>query len=142
MTAIVTANEAQHGYGLVFRRRVGDSIVIDGPARVHFLQGSYECLIVHQGDIEEVYLAGQAIDLPGPALIYWSRGGGRIGIKAPRSTRALRGELLGGVFDEDPLVAALAHIGDMPGDGAVRAITSRKTITHVTRTEEGLKWRQ
>ena len=131
-----------HGYGLVLRRRLGDCLVMDGPSRVHFLQGNCQCLIVHQTDcVEEVTVTGQSIDLPGPALIYWISGGGRIGVQAPRSTRALRGELLGGAFVESPLVAALAHRGNMPSGGPVMAITARKAVTHVQRSDEGLTWR-
>ena len=132
-----------HGYGLVLRRRIGDCLVMDGPSRVHFLQGDCECLIVHQSDtVAEVNVCGQSIDLPGPALIFWIRGGGRVGVQAPKSTRALRGELLGGVFDESPLVAALAHSGRMASDDPVMAITTRKSITHLRRSDEGLSWRQ
>lgn len=132
-----------HGYGLVLRRRLGDCLVMDGPARVHFLQGDCECLIVHQTELDvELVIDGQSIDLPGPALVYWIRGSGRVGIQAPRTTRALRGELLGGLFAEDPLVAALAHRGMLASGSPLMAITTRKSISHLRRSDEGLTWRQ
>ncbi len=141
METTISAGRRARGYGLVLRRRQGDCLVIDGPARVHFLQGNCECLVVHQGMIDEVSVTGQSIDLPGPSLIYWMSGSGRVGIDADRTVRALRGELLGGTFDEDPLVAALANRGRLISDGPVAAITTRKSITHVRRSDEGLSWR-
>jgi sRNA-binding carbon storage regulator CsrA len=143
MMSTILKSTKSEGYGMVMRRRRGECMVIDGPSRCHFLQGVYDCLIVHHGDVDQVLVTGESIDLPAAALIYWFTGSGRIGIRAPRSIRVLRGELLGGLFAEDPLAAALAatNVKD-DGDGPIKALTQRVSITQVTRSEWGIQWRR
>ncbi len=131
-------SERRVTYGLILRRKAGQCLVMDGPSRLFFLHGECEALVIQQSEPSQPKNVGttdNSIEISGPAIVVFIAGGGRVGIKAPRSTRALRGELLQGLFAENPLLAALACRHGLVGTPTVQLQSANFHITHVRRTE-------